>query len=198
MADYTTLTKVKLQLEIQDVTGTLNDDTLINDYITQASKFIDDYCRRTFSESVGTLNLDVGAPYTYGSKLFFGQDVLGVVSVVNGNGSTLTASDYVLLPANETPKYGMQLKNGAYWTYSDSPLQAITVVATLGYCTEATRPADITLAATKLSAFLYQNRSNFAPQIMVADGTINVPAEAQAMIMRILDKGRYIKDELYV
>ena len=124
--------------------------------------------------------------------------MLGVYEVVNA-GTTLTASQYRLLPPNDPPYYAIELlpSSGLTWTYTNDPQGAVTVAGTLGYCTSATRPADVTLAATKLATWLYQNRDNNDQMVRFADGSVEIPSSAPAMIRQILDQGRYVKDRLY-
>lgn len=200
MADYSTLAAVKAQLNIAgSLDGTLTDDALIETYITQASQMIDTATRRTFVENIGTLYMDACPPYAYGRTLYFREhDVLSVHEVINGDGYTLTASDYVLKPNNSAPKYAIEFKSGSgrIWQGSSAGReQAITIGCTRGYCTEANRPADITLAATKLAAFLYQNRDNTEQTVRFADGSAEIPASAPSLVLQTV--ARYTKDMLY-
>ena len=198
MGDLTTVAAVKRQLNFNDTTtGTLTDDQLIADYVTQASAHIEAYCDRSFSSSIGTLFYSVCPPDVYGRQLYFGDDVLGVASVTQDDGTVVSPTDYALLPLNANPKYALIRTDGASWTYSINRVAAITVVATIGYCTESDRPQDITLAATKYAAWLYQNRNNDGQTIAVADGAISVPAQLPDFVIRILDSGRYVKDVMY-
>lgn len=183
MADLTTTAAVKSSLQIT----TTDDDDLIALYVSQASQMIETQALRQFSATPGTLTLNACAPHLYGNRLFFDTDVLSVASVADSNG-TLSASQYTLLPLNESPKYGLHLKGTAELTYSDDPIGAITVVGTLGYCTAANRPADITLAATKMAAWLYQTRDNNGEIVRFADGSTVIPAEAPSLVMRIMTK----------
>lgn len=190
-SDYTTTAAVKSQLGI---TGS-GDDALLDLYVSQASAAIRNICGRNFHETTGTLYYRFGEPDTFGSRLLFDADVQSVVSISNGTNGTLADSDYITLPPNVSPKYGVELResSGKTWTYGlqgDRP-NAIVVTAVTGYCTTADRPADITLAATKLAAWLYQNRDNVEQAIQTADGTTVLPTEAPPMVMRLLR--RYIK-----
>lgn len=198
MTDYTTLAAVCSQLGIA---GSLpDDDPLISTYITQASQWIDTICGRTFTAANGTMTYDCAEPTVIGRRLYFDQDVLGVYRVVNGDGAVITSSQYRLLPANHSPKYAIELlpSSAITWTYATDWQSALTVAGTLGYCTDANRPADITLAATKLAAWLYQNRDNAGSTMRYADGSSETPAEAPAFVLRILEKGQYVKSELFV
>lgn len=195
MAYLTTTAAVKRQLGlVGTVQGTLNDNTddddLIGTYVAQATELFNSEVGYTFIATNGTLELDACAPHAYGRKLFFLKPVVGVYSIVNGDGQTLTETEYRLLPANESPKYAAELKTGSgkFWTFTNSPQAAIIVGGTLGYATEANVPADVTLAVTKLAANLYQNRDNKGDIIRFADGSSQVPADAPGIIFKIIDK----------
>ena len=204
MAYLTTTAAVKTQLGLHGtVNGTLNDnaddDSLIGAYVAQATQIFNSEVGYTFIATNGTLELDACAPHAYGRKLFFRQPVVGVYSVVNGDGQTLTESEYRLLPANETPKYGIEIKQGSgkYWNYDTSPEAAIVIGGTLGYATEANIPADVTLAVTKLAANLYQNRDNKGEVIRFADGSSQVPADAPGIIFKVIENYSYTQIKVY-
>lgn len=199
-ADYTTLDAVKQQLNIGQ-NGTLNtiDDALISVYVTEASQMIATETLRQFSETVGTLFYDAGYPVVSNGILYFDQDWLGVDAVSNGVNGTINAANYRLLPQNSSPKWGLQLlsKANAYWTVGNDGFaqNAICVIGTTGYCLSANRPADITLAATKLAAWLYQNRDNDGGSVQIADGAIAIPANAPTFVLRTISK--YIRRAAY-
>ncbi len=198
MADLTTLAAVKTQLGIGTLLNT--DDALLSTYVTEASVMIESYCSRSFNAANGTLTYDIAPPYIYGRKLFFRDDVLGVYEVRNGDGTLITSDQYRLLPLNTSPLYGLELlpSSGVTWAWTPAGdwLSAITVAGTLGYST--TPPQDVVLAATKLAAWLYQNRDNSDDNVRFADGSMNIPSAAPAVVLRILDKGRYVKDLLTI
>lgn len=200
MTDLTTTAAVKTQLGI-GTSGTLNttDDTLIGLYVTQASQMIETETNRTFSSSVSSWNYDAAYPVVEGRVLYFDQDMLGVDTVVNGVNGTLQPSQFRLLPLRYSPKYALQLldSTGMSWqTGNDGYIQnAIQVNGTVGYCLTGTLPADITLAATKLAAWLYQNRDNDGATVQVADGAIAIPAQAPTFVLRTISK--YIRRVSY-
>lgn len=200
MADYSTVAAVKRQLAI-GVNGTTNtiDDDLIATYVAQASAAIDTHTGRVFAETMGTLYYDARYPVIENRVLYFDQDYLGVDAVVNGVNGTINPASYRLLPLHYSPKYALQLldQSGLVWSVgNDGGVQnAIMVVGTTGFCLTSGRPADITLAATKLAAWLYQNRDNDGTIVQVADGVTSIPAEAPQMVFKLLDK--YIRRVAY-
>jgi hypothetical protein len=198
VTDITTTARVKRQLNIGTLVTT--DDDLIADYVTQASQAIEDLCKRTLIAANGTLQLDAIAPYRIGRKVFFQEEVLGVYSVVNGDGTTVDPANYRLLPYNRSPKYGLELTvdSGLYWTWSLDPKGAITVAGTIGAYSSASLPTALTLVATKYAAWLYQNRDNQGGVIRFADGSVQIPPDVPSWVMDVLTRGRYVRDMLYL
>ena len=198
-ADYTTGTLVKRQLGLL-VNGTNNnvDDDMIDFYVTDASQMIATETSRQFSETVGTLFYDAAYPVVDNNVLYFDQDWLGVDAISNGANGTLDPSNYRLLPINFAPKYGLQLlvKSNAAWVVGNDGYaqNAICIIGTTGYCLSANRPADITLAATKLATWLYQNRDNTGA-IQIAEGFTVIPADAPPFVLRTISK--YIRRVAY-
>lgn len=189
----TTTAAVKRQLSIGSV-GTVNnvDDDLIDSYVQQASQLIQTECMRTFGTLVETAYYDAGYPVAYNNVLYFDHDMLAVDSVSNGSNGTIDAANYRLLPVHASPKYALQLlvSSQLVWQVGNNGYaqNAIVVTGTAGYCTPADRPADITLAATKLAAFLYQNRDNDGSTVQIADGATVIPAEAPTFVLRTISK----------
>ncbi len=200
MTDYTTSAAVKRQLAI-GVQGTVNtlDDDLISVYVTAASQAIDTYTGRTFAETVGTLYYDARFPVIERRTLYFDQDYLGIDALSNGANGTINPANYRLLPLHASPKYAVQLleASGLYWQAgNDGGAQnAITVIGTAGFCLSANRPADITLAATKLAAHLYMTRDNDGSAVQIGDNTTVIPSSAPALVFKLLD--RYVRRVAY-
>lgn len=191
MANLTTTALVK---EAQDIDGT-SEDAFIGTLVAAASQMIENICKRTLVRAERTLTYDVCAPYVYGQKLFFREDVISVSAVVDGSG-TLDSSKYRLLPPNETIKYGLQLKGSNAWTYTERE-EAITVMAVAGDYDENAIPADLRQAATKLAQWMYVTRDSSGDTIRFANGDISIPTDAPGQVLKILSEGRYIKDRLY-
>ena len=95
--------------------------------------------------------------------------------------------------------YGLQLlvKSQQTWVVGNDGYaqNAICVIGTTGYCLTTNRPADITLAATKLAAWLYQNRDNDGSTVQIADGSIAIPANAPTFVLRTINK--YVRRSVY-
>lgn len=186
--EYTTLTELKNQY-LNSTTATLptTDDTLLLDLIREASRMIDRSGKTTFYPLQQTLNFDLplygvdlfpSVPKLqpsdemklgglFGAELRFGMEkfLLEVVSLVNGDGSTIGSTNYWLYPANLYPKRSLKLKptSGVTWLLDSlgNWEQAIQLNAIWGYhedydtyawTSQTTLAAQINASVTTITA----------------------------------------------
>jgi hypothetical protein len=140
-SDYITLDELKEYLGVS-----VTDDTLDDTYsllITSASRHIEGVCNRRFytPTSDETRSFDIPSSNT----LWFDEDLVSITSITNGDGNAIPATDYILLPANETPKYLLRLRANASTTWQTGSNghaeQVIDVAGKWGYSNEP--PANI-------------------------------------------------------
>lgn len=160
------------------------DDMTIGGLIESASRVVD---RETGVEDGAwaypastTHKFDV--PKGRNDKLILDAPLLAISLLLNGDGSTVSASDYVTLPANSTPIYGIQPipTSSFYWQpdTSGNRLQAIQVTGSWGMA--ATIPHDLKTATQEITRALYGHRTGETmpgdKQITTASGlVITVP-----------------------
>lgn len=202
--DLTSIDLVKRQLGIiTNTNGTLadntDDDDILQDYVTEASQmFMTETRRQFYAQGGATLTYDQVAPDIIGRKLYFSRDLLAVDRVYNGDGSVIPPTDYRLLPLNATPYYGLELYLNAstQWVQGDRGYQNVaTVNGTTGFCATGAQPDDVTLAVTKLAAFLYQVRDSSGEIVRFADGSTQIPQNAPALVLRTIQ--RYARLQVY-
>jgi len=115
------------------ITGT-GDDTLIKEFLTDASRLIDEETRRFYYERLQTRKFDCPAsPYR---DLMFDWTLLSLSTLTNGNAVPIAAGDYFLYPDPNTPPFmwlELDKSSGIAWEYSDTPQQAIQVVGLWGW-----------------------------------------------------------------
>lgn len=191
---YATVDELRRYIQSGGAALPTTDDDLLIMFLEDAQQIIDDYTGRTFEASAATTRtfdaladlrtLDTLGPYTVGGvdrTLWLGGGELAEAptSVVNGDGTTVSASEYVTEPRNEAPYYALTLKSGSnvVWTYSDSPEGAISVTGYWGY----SRSADSLIrgATLALAAWIYRQRSTSADTdrpILTGDGVTILPA----------------------
>ena len=158
---YITLTTLKIYLGLNGTT----DDTLLELMIDSACKAIDTYTKRTFAVASDTTKYFDVATQTDGDYLFFFSDDLAqapTAVVTNADaddgGITLASTEYLTIPRNETPYYGLKISatSNNYWQYTNDPENGIKITGRWGY--SVTPPDDIQQAALRLSAFYYRQK----------------------------------------
>lgn len=154
-----------------------DDDTLIEDLVTEVSRAIDTFTGRTFYARTETRTFTTPSS----AELVFDDDLLTVTTLTNGNGEAIAASSYILLPNNVSPKYALVLigTDGVAWelsTTTNSSLQAISLAGTWGW-SDAT-PADIELACLILTndAYSKRTRQGEAGGLVTPDGVRILPS----------------------
>lgn len=140
--------------------STSNDDTLLGTLIDRAQAIVDSHCKRTFEASTNTERTFDAVRDVDGRWLYLDYDLCSINSVTNGDGSTVTTSQYTTEPRNTTPYYAIKLldNSGVAWRYSSTPEDAITISGKWAYSTSA--PNDIVHATLRLAAYLYRQRDN--------------------------------------
>lgn len=104
---YATLAEFKLWLTIS-ATNT-GRDTVIEDILTAASRYVDRKTARMFNPRVITNKYDIPEE----RELELDDDLLEIISVTNGDDATIASTEYNLIPANKYPKYAIKLKGGS-------------------------------------------------------------------------------------
>jgi hypothetical protein len=166
------------------------DDEIMAQCIEAASRYIDDITGQQFYATSTTRYFSV--PEDRGKELWLeGQYLLTVTTLTNGDATTLSASDYNLLPKNHPPYYAIKIKDGVdkYWevdSNNDSDY-VISIVGTWGYV--ATTPKDIEVACLELAASLYKRR--FGENI-----TANTTVSAGGVVITPQDVTQYTRGVL--
>jgi hypothetical protein len=141
----------------QTMSTSAADDANIDDIIESASRTIDTETMRTFYGRSEVRLFDVP---DNSRELRVDDDLLAVDTLTNGDGTEITSTDYILLPANTSPKYVIKLKQSSayYWTFdgNGNTEQVISVDGTWGYSSSA--PADIKDACLEIALADYRSR----------------------------------------
>jgi hypothetical protein len=185
---YCRTADVKEYLDIQSA----DDDALIGDFIDRAQAAIDSHTRRTFEDpgADDTREFTVGVD-TEGRELLFDEDIYSITSVVtdaDGDADTIPTADYVTLPRNKTPYYGIKILGSSdyYWQYSDDPEMGIEITGRWAYSSDA--PADIAQACARWAAYMYRQRDSqvFDVTAIPDAGVIQIPQGVPADVKILL------------
>jgi hypothetical protein len=206
---YCTLAEFQRYITPQghDLVEDAPDDAIIERQIIAASRRVDDLCGRKFYPSVQARKYDVPE----GRELWVDDDLLSVLIFSNGPTVApahtvkvaIAASDYILLPANDYPKYALRLvyNSGEYFEADDdnNSEQAIEVSAIWGYHEQYTTRAwrlvgtlgaawasTTTLTATLTAGHTLEPRGG---QIIKIDNELFNNISASATTLTVISRG---------
>lgn len=187
---YCTLSEIKNFLRIVSTDAT--DDTVLEQLVEGASRYIDQETRRTFYARTETHYFNIPD----GRELWIDDDdLLAITTLTNGDGVTIANTEYNLIPANTLPKYAIVMKEGSLiqWQYSSAgnSEMVISVAGTWGY--SSTAPADIKLACMRMVERAYHNRfgeNTGENTTITASGVVLTPADIPVSAMRTLQNYR--------
>lgn len=175
---YATLAQLKRRLGIGALETT--DDDILSELLEEAQDIIDSNTERVFEASADTMRrFDAAQYYDYlysmnrmytsysydnyydGRVLWFDKyDICQITQIRNGDGTIVSPSDYVTLPLDIKPYYGVRLKLDAnvVWTWDNSPDAAIEVTGRWAY--SITAPRAIRNATLRLALYMYRQKDN--------------------------------------
>jgi len=199
---YTTIDAVKLELQrMADSSDYDNENDLLESDVARATRMIDDHTRRTFAVTEATTRyIDCVEPYVVGPFLTFPKDIWKITAVVNGDGTAVDMDEISPQPRNFTRADGtiyissaqsdafpfwqivFKHSSGKYWTFNNSPEEAIAVTGMWGF--SSTPPEAIEWATTALAVHLYRMRHAVDESGFVAsrEGELLVPPSIPSYI----------------
>lgn len=182
---YATLAEFKLWADISS-TNT-DDDSVIEDIIEAASRYIDAETARTFYARTETRYYSIPG----GRQLDVDDDLLTITTLTNGDATTIAATEYNFIPKNVTPYRAIRLKDSStdYWTFdSDGNSEyVISILGTWGYA--ATAPHDIRQACMMIATSMYKRRfgeSTSSVATVTAAGVVITPQDVPSHAARII------------
>jgi len=170
------------------------DDTLLTALIAAAQKAIEEYTHHVFEMATATARTfdairDIGKGDDR-RMLYLDTDLCTISSIANGDGTTVTAAQYVTEPRGVTPYYAIRLKASANvaWTYTDDPENAITVTGKWAY--SATPPNDIVQATRRMAGWMYRGKDTQAYDSTAFSelGVIRIKHKIPEDILQLLDE----------
>lgn len=174
----------------RDISGS-GDDTLIGDLITAAGQSINTYTDREFKPTGDTSRTFDADRDVEGRTLYLDEDLASITSITNGDGTTVSSSQYTTEPRNETPYHAIRLLGSASvsWTYDNDPEDAITVTGKWGWSTSP--PGDVVQATRILTAYYYsqRDRNEFDAQL-VPGVSVTLPGGMPKAVREILKRYR--------
>lgn len=176
---YATVAELKIYL---DIAGS-GDDTLLSDLLDAATAQIDRQTNRTFTAASSTRYYDLDA--VEGQDLLLDEDLISITTLTNGDGTSLAATTYWLIPRNTGPPYHMiRLKSDYSWSFDSDG--EVSVLGSWGYA--ASVPGDIAQACKRLAAYYYRQKDAqvFDVTAIPEMGMIQVPSGIPADVRVLL------------
>ena len=180
-------------------TDAIDDDELTL-LIARAEAYVEEYTGRVFksdSDAESTRNFSASRDVE-GQTLWLDQDLNTVVSITAGTDS-ISSSDYVTEPRNDSPYYALTLKAESSLTWdeptSDGDYEnAISISGQWAYSSDV--PKDIEWAMVGLVKWLYNrgrmSDASAARASVLESGAVMSPAEVPRDIQHILNRYRYM------
>lgn len=110
---YCGLQDARLQATVEP--GRNQDDVLMMELILEATQIITDYCGQRFEEQIATYGFS-GEVGSFNPTLELNErPLVSISTLTNGDGSTVSASAYDLLPGGIYPKKRIRLTAGNLW-----------------------------------------------------------------------------------
>jgi hypothetical protein len=135
---YATLNNYKAYKTARNQTAGLStdtaDDAVISQLLQAASRYVDMGTGKVFYPFIQERTFDTPD----NRELCLDENLLEVLSITNGDGTTITAGEYYLVPANKYPISSIKIYDSSiyYWTMNPNNSaweQAVTVNAIWGY-----------------------------------------------------------------
>lgn len=182
---YATLEEYKA---FQRISSTdTSDDLYIESALEAASRWIDRESSTRFYTATETRYYNT--PYDIYGILSFDQYYTAITSITNGDGQVIT--NYVNLPANTVPIWGVRLKENSntYWLpdANSNALNAIKVIGDVGYSTIA--PKDIFIACLEIAKAMYSRRfgENMSMSTVITNaGVVQIPEGVPAWAAQVI------------
>ena len=179
---YITTTQAKVRLGVSSTA----DDATIGMLIDEAQSWFERETGRVFAGVQETRYYNALADVDdEHQRLWLDRDLIQCTTVRMIAVSTLADSQYILEPANYTPKYSIKIRTDSTqgWDFDDYPEQSIAITGTWGYSTGA--PADVRLCMYELVNYLYHERETRIFDVTIVPGQyISVPQGFPARALR--------------
>ncbi len=186
---YITLAEFKAS-SIADSDTDVADDAVIEDIITATSRFIDSETNRIFYENEDTFEFDLPDS----RELRLRKDLVSIDALTNGDGVAIASSDYLLIPANVSPKYAVRLKQSSSvgWVGDSdgNTEQVIEIEGSWGYLINDDTPFDIKQACMDISNQAYNRRegtNNTGAVTITGAGVVISPQDVPQQARRTIN-----------
>ncbi len=150
---YASLEALRDYLSPSNALGSYNDG-LLQDSLDEADSAINNYTRRQFAGTSGTVYINrFSQRFVKNQALYLENDLHTLVSLTNGDSQNIPVGSVWLEPRNAGPPYRLLRLHSSY-VYVWNTDSDVIVAGTFGFSTVP--PAAISRAAVELGAFYYR------------------------------------------
>ncbi len=163
---------------------------LMQDSLDEAESAINDYTRRQFAGTAGTVYVNrFSQRFVKNQALYLENDIHTLVSLTNGDTQNIPVGSVWLEPRNAGPPYRMIRLHSAY-VYVWNTDSDVIVAGTFGFSTVP--PAAISRAAVELGAWYYRLKDVGYTEMsgLAAGGEVSYPKSIPDYISGKIDKYR--------
>jgi hypothetical protein len=153
MSRYAELLDLTDYLSPTGALGSYNDG-LLQDSLDEAERVINDYTRRNFAGTAGTIYVNRYSQHlSVNQAMYLQNDLHTLVSLTNGDGQSIPVGSVWLEPRNAGPPYRLvRLHSGYVYVWNTD--SDVIVAGTFGFSTVA--PAAISRATVELAAYFFR------------------------------------------
>lgn len=185
---FTNVLELRQSLGLGEQPG---DDMLLARFVREAQVIVEQATGKTWEATTDTTRTLHARDDVDGNVLYLRADVVSVTSIVNGDGMSVDAGDYVLTPSAGPPYRYVVLRaaSAVRWTYTLAPEEAISVTGR--WASSLTAPADIVAATRSIAAWLYKRREqplDFDRAVVSMTGQTVLPPDLPPDARAILDR----------
>jgi len=153
MSNYASLLDLRDYLSPGNSLGSYNDG-LLQDSLDEAESAINDYTRRNFAGTAGTVYVNrFSQHFVQNQAMYLQNDLHTLVSLTNGDSQNIPVGSVWLEPRNAGPPYRLLRLHSAY-VYVWNTDSDVIVAGTFGFSTVA--PAAISRASVELAAWYFR------------------------------------------
>lgn len=195
---YATLAEYKAYVTARGQTASTDasDDGVIESLLENASRFLDDETGRQYYPVVQVRYFDVPD----GRELMVDDDLLEIITLTNGDSTTMPSTEYYMVPRNYTPAYGVKITDVSTYTWisnsAGSMENAISIEAIWAYryryASEGWKAVTVTTEALDTSEVEFDVSSSTlfsAGQIIRYGNELGIVASTAANKVTVLARG---------
>lgn len=169
--------------------GTLTPSVLqlMQDSLDEAESAINDYTRRNFAGTAGTVYINrYSQRFVASQAMYLQNDLFSLTSLQNGNGQNIPVGSVWLEPRNAGPPYRIvRLMSGYVYTWNTD--SDVIVAGTFGFSTVP--PAAISRACVELAAYFYRLKDVSPP-----NNSSGMPDSGEVVYPKAMPD--YVRDKL--